>query len=520
MKKMNRKRIMEALKSSKLINWKLNFHLFCIFIIFSLSIPNLVFANLSIFLNYPPNQTTTSDSTPDFNFTVSGTETNYFCGLFINDTNHGTNSSTLNNTPTIITANQSLSDGTYNWYINCSANSVTNQSETREITIDTAPVLTFKPPTEPNGTTVPRNWTEVNITIDESNLDTFDFDWDYTELDDYLVGYWRFDNNSAYGENNTHFYDYSGMGNNGTCSGTSCPNYTEGKKQLGLEFDGVDDYVSVPDSDSLDITDEITIETWIKLKNTGKNYIVDKFHEWGLKVSDYKQTVTFFITDQSPADLVTTETFSLNTWTHIVATYDGTNRRIYFNGVEVISDTPSGSIGTSAGSLFIGNYGSGGFSFNGTIDEVRIYNRALSADEIKQRYLSTRARYYDDSLVLAMNFNNNSAIGETSTKAVDISKYGNNGTIHGATWTTDGKFGSALYFDGSNEYVEVPDSDSLDITDKVTIEAWAKSAVANQKDCIIVGTQSPNTGTDRHYFGFDGDNGYSGIGVGAYPWSN
>ena len=46
---------------------------------------------------------------------------------------------TQNNTPTIITANQSLSDGTYNWYINCTANSITNQSETREITIDTTP---------------------------------------------------------------------------------------------------------------------------------------------------------------------------------------------------------------------------------------------------------------------------------------------------------------------------------------------------------------------------------------------
>ena len=72
----------------------------------------------SITLNSPPNQTTTDDSTPDFNFTVSGTESSYSCELLINDTGYGT-STANNNTPTIITANQSLSDGTYNWYIKC-----------------------------------------------------------------------------------------------------------------------------------------------------------------------------------------------------------------------------------------------------------------------------------------------------------------------------------------------------------------------------------------------------------------
>ncbi|MCK4429092.1 MAG: hypothetical protein KAU95_01855, partial [Candidatus Aenigmarchaeota archaeon] len=63
--------------------------------------------------------------------------------------------------------------------------------------------------------------------------------------------------------------------------------------------------------------------------------------------------------------------------------------------------------------------------------------------------------FYDDSLVLGLNFNNNSAIGETSTYAVDISKYGNNGTFYGnATWTTEGKFGGAMEFDGEDDYVD------------------------------------------------------------------
>ena len=93
----------------------------------------------SITLNSPPNQTTTDDSTPDFNFTVSGTESSYSCELFINDTGYGT-ATANNNTATIITANSSLSDGTYDWYVNCTAGGVTNQSEVREITINTATI--------------------------------------------------------------------------------------------------------------------------------------------------------------------------------------------------------------------------------------------------------------------------------------------------------------------------------------------------------------------------------------------
>jgi len=86
-------------------------------------------------------------------------------------------------------------------------------------------------------------------------------------------------------------------------------------------------------------------------------------------------------------------------------------------------------------------------SRNWTEINITIYEDDL--DTFKFNWNTTNYSIYDDSLVLAMNFNNNSAIGENSTKTVDISKYGNNGTIYGATWTT-GKFGSALSFDGDN----------------------------------------------------------------------
>ena len=62
----------------------------------------------------------------------------------------------------------------------------------------------------------------------------------------------------------------------------------------------------------------------------------------------------------------------------------------------------------------------------------------------------------------------------TGTTAYDASTNGNDGVVSNATWTTDGRFGSALVFDGENDYVKVPDHASLDLTGEVTVEAWVK----------------------------------------------
>ncbi|MCK5039537.1 MAG: right-handed parallel beta-helix repeat-containing protein [Candidatus Aenigmarchaeota archaeon] len=88
--------------------------------------------------NTPLNETTSSDNTPNFDFATTGSKNYYSCELFIDNIGFGINDSVLNNTPTTITANPTLIDGTYDWYINCSFGGVTNQSEIREITI-TAP---------------------------------------------------------------------------------------------------------------------------------------------------------------------------------------------------------------------------------------------------------------------------------------------------------------------------------------------------------------------------------------------
>lgn len=74
---------------------------------------------------------------------------------------------------------------------------------------------------------------------------------------------------------------------------------------------------------------------------------------------------------------------AVNTWTHLAATYDGAMLRLYVNGVQVASRAQTGSISVSSGSLRIGGDNIWGEFFQGRVDEVRIYNRALSPAEIQ-----------------------------------------------------------------------------------------------------------------------------------------
>ena len=133
--------------------------------------------SFSITLNFPGNGTTTSDPTPDFNFTVTGTESSYSCELFVDDMGYGT-ATAYNNTPTVITANQSLSSGTHEWYINCSAGGVINQSEVREIIVSPWWNISWQYRQQINISNTAGNLTDyqVEIKLNSSNVGS-NFDW-------------------------------------------------------------------------------------------------------------------------------------------------------------------------------------------------------------------------------------------------------------------------------------------------------------------------------------------------------
>lgn len=123
-------------------------------------------AEFIVYLESPANNSDTIDKTPDFNFTVNGTESTYSCELFMNSTGYGTNATVSNDTETTIIVNASLDLGSYDWYINCSANGVENSSDTWTLEIEPYFDVTLNAPVDYYNTS--DSTPEFNFTVDGS----------------------------------------------------------------------------------------------------------------------------------------------------------------------------------------------------------------------------------------------------------------------------------------------------------------------------------------------------------------
>ena len=424
------------------------------------------------------------------------------------------------------------------------------------------------------------NTTSENLTCWPQNVQnarTLIFNW-FLNSQPFSVLNMPFDSNIASTASGA-IKDYSGSGNNGQLGGgtaANAPTWTTGKIGGAYNFDGVDDYVNVPDSSSIDFSGPQTISLWIKTNSIASNMRI-----LSNEPSGYASTITVILYSGVPyyrrgnginAEWSGSAVTDIrdNKWHHVVGIDTGAKFIIYVDDVKEYDSIPSGysTPATTAQSLHIGNIGyDNTFPFNGTIDEVRIYNRALSASEVYQLYIegnnslnssaivsqelaelqqwkcsvtpndaevdgetknssiltisgippaisfvpptpvngtattnrsaeinisitnaadlaeftwnwnATNYTFYNDSLVLMMNFDNVSALGENATYAVDVSKYGNNGTLmNGAAWNSSGKYGKALSFDGVNDYVDAGNNASLNLPKDFSLEAWIKPA--------------------------------------------
>lgn len=182
--------------------------------------------------------------------------------------------------------------------------------------------------------------------------------------------------------------------------------WTSGKVGEALHFDGVDSRVSIPDSPTLDLTTAGTVGAWVYMDSiTPFGGIVHKGDRTDFSDEAYTlqfwtgNTIILGITDSSNnLRMVQTNTvFVPNTWYYVAGTWDSTGMRIYVNGNLDRSGIDTGVARNSAGSLNIGaqtsTYYDGtyhNFPFQGVIDEASISNKALSSDEIKLYYNSTK----------------------------------------------------------------------------------------------------------------------------------
>jgi PKD repeat protein len=180
--------------------------------------------------------------------------------------------------------------------------------------------------------------------------------------------------------------DASGKGNHGTIK--EAIRIINGRYGKALKFDGVNDWVTVNDSASLDLSTGLTLEAWVYplSQSNGGNTVILKqasgAQVYALYSEEDVNLPVSYINDGGYRSVVGPNRLPANTWTHLVATYDASYQRLYVNGVEVAKSARNTLIQQSNGVLRIGGNSLWGEYFHGYIDEVRIYNRALSASEV------------------------------------------------------------------------------------------------------------------------------------------
>jgi hypothetical protein len=279
--------------------------------------------------------------------------------------------------------------------------------------------------------------------------------------------------------------DASGNSNTGTLTNGAV--WTDGKFGRALYFDGSNDYVSIADANSLDVSD-LTIAFWFKPAATlssatgRKDFLVKYLSYWiilNYPSNDGKLVLT---TGTGTNSIRTTNTsWTADTWYHFAATISGTTGTIYINGVRNSSgsvDVPSVNASTLSfgGSLDAGTYP------NITMDDVRLYSRAITSSEVSRLYQqgsAKRASVNTTGLVGWWRFNEGSG-----TLARDDSGKANNGTLTGGPVWTTGKYGNGLSFDGSNDFVTIPHNSALEPS-QISVSGWLKTTSAGIS--VIVG---------------------------------
>jgi len=340
-----------------------------------------------------------------------------------------------------------------------------------------------------------------------------------------LVSYWKLDGN---------YLDATGRNNGTAVNGV---NNATGISSGAMRFDGVDDYVNVSDTDSwtTNFNGTHTISLWVYpalvsangLPLLSKGYTYQTSAEMSLFLGSNGE-IQYELSGTSRNGIrisrLSVGRTTVNSWNHIVVTYNGTKGNSsgiqeYLNGI--LQNTTASDVGTFStlnntnSNVEIGAMWRGELPrfMNGSIDEVLIYNKSLTASEIQQIYKSglsqhantnvtiqtrTASSYNtsDVGLVAMWGLNNDSSIGENATKFVD-STGRNNGTCSSTTCPTlnsSGIVGNAMRFDGVDDYVNVSNDINLPIA---STAFWYKGFNSSAYNRIII---KDSTGDGADWF--------------------
>jgi hypothetical protein len=201
-----------------------------------------------------------------------------------------------------------------------------------------------------------------------------------------MVSYWKFDDGEG-----TIVSDSFGTNDGTLKDGT----WTEGLVGGALEFDGIDDYVEVLGTPSLSFQ-TMSIETWIFVDKTTIDRAIlakrDGFYMYApyspSPSSPFGQAYLISINGKHRPYTWSKESLTLGEWHQITGTYDGSQIKLYVDGALKEVVLRPGSIDQNANPLLFGAHSPGRSHFDGLIDEIAVYNRALTSEEIQKHYLN------------------------------------------------------------------------------------------------------------------------------------
>lgn len=278
-----------------------------------------------------------------------------------------------------------------------------------------------------------------------------------------IVSWWRADDNA---------WDVMNLNNGVLQNGAT---FSPGVVGKAFELDGIDDFVQARPTSGLPVgAAPRTVEFWFRTPlNLSVNTESALFQYGTPSVSQMFGLITsgnasgrlYFYGHAD--DLAGTTVLEPDTWYHTAVTYDGATVRLYLNGsldasgaktLNTVLDTNGITIGSRPGSS----------KWKGQIDEPTLYNRALSAAEVAAIYQAGSAGKCGTCAPVPVGMK---ALWKGESNALD-SRGTNNGTLHGGTTFTSGVVGQSFALDGTSGYVEIPDHDSLKVSEALTMEAW------------------------------------------------
>ncbi len=316
------------------------------------------------------------------------------------------------------------------------------------------------------------------------------------------VAYYKFDE----GKNGTcgsgkDVCDTSGNANDGSWNGTGTNHWTTGKYGKAGGFNGSNDYVS---GSNAIVLNNMTVEAWVKTKinnySVGGTIVEGQYNNGGpfyFSINGSNPMIWYHTTSVTSFGGSTSVSDGL--WHHVAFTFDGTTGIIYTDGKHDGQSTAiSGNLASMPSAPLIGKEAGNRWYFNGSLDDVKIYNYARTPDQIME---DMNARTDSGVSLQGVTSFGKGPVGYWKmdegygTTAHDSSGNGKDGTINGASWSQNGKFGKALKFrNAASDRVVTPLASNL--TNNMAMSAWVnwQGGTGGIQDILFNGSYDNGTG--------------------------